>query len=562
MENSNEGKRAKVKKEKKDIWKKIVVVCALLVVACIVLVISPNFKKDPNAGKINFIINNNNVTGKLKHDIWINDTGVVYASMEDIENYFDGQIYYEKTNNVIITTSDTKVAALSLNEKKMVVNGSEVRLVDGAVRKDGVFYLPISEMAKVYNVEIENIDNNVITLDSLDRELIKADTSKKVTVKATTKWIARTVDKLEQGSKVVVISEKDGYSRIRTANGKIGYVKSDKLANKTTVREKMETKKQIEGKINLVWDYYSEYANAPVRTEDISGINVVSPSFFSLKNTNGVEINDNVERGGTQYIAWAKQKGYKIWPMFSNNSMKEVTSKILNDYDLRTEMIEKIVELAVEYNVDGINVDFEFMNMDDKDVYSRFIIELAPRLREYGIVTSVDVTAPDGSENWSLCFDRDVLAKASDYMMFMAYDQHGTSTDAGTVAGCDWVEANIKKFLGQEDVPKEKIILGMPLYTRLWKTDRNGKVTSSVVNMNKVNQTLPANVSKNWDELTKQYYVEYTRGSDKYQMWIEDTDSIRAKIDLINQYELVGSAFWEKDRENEEIWNLVEEKLK
>lgn len=562
MENGKEGKRAKVKKEKKDIWKKIIVVGALLLVACIVLIISPNFKKDPNEGKINFIINNNNVTGKLKHNIWINESDVVYVSMEDIENYFDGQIYYDKANNQMITTSDTKVAVLSLTEKKMIVNGSEVKLVDGAIRKDGVFYLPISEMAKIYNLEIENIDNKVITLDSLDRELIKADTSKKVTVKATTKLIARTVDKLEQGSKVVVISEKDGYSRIRTQNGKIGYIKSDKLANKTTVREKLETKPQIAGKVNLVWDYYSEYVEAPVRNETIPGINVVSPSFFSLKNADGVVINDNTTRGGEAYIAWAKEKGYKVWPMFSNNSMKAKTSEILNDYNLRTEMIEKIVQLAIKYKVDGINVDFEFMNMEDKDVYSRFIIELAPRLREYGIVTSVDVTAPDGSENWSLCFDRDALAKASDYMMFMAYDQHGTSTGVGTVAGCDWVEANIKKFLGQEDVPKEKIILGMPLYTRLWKTDKNGKVSSSVVNMNKVEQSLPTDVSKNWDELTKQYYVEYTKGSDKYQMWIEDTDSIRAKIDLINQYELAGSAFWEKDRENEDIWNLVEEKLK
>lgn len=454
MENGKEGKRAKVKKEKKDIWKKIIVVGALLLVACIVLIISPNFKKDPNEGKINFIINNNNVTGKLKHNIWINESDVVYVSMEDIENYFDGQIYYDKANNQMITTSDTKVAVLSLTEKKMIVNGSEVKLVDGAIRKDGVFYLPISEMAKIYNLEIENIDNKVITLDSLDRELIKADTSKKVTVKATTKLIARTVDKLEQGSKVVVISEKDGYSRIRTQNGKIGYIKSDKLANKTTVREKLETKPQIAGKVNLVWDYYSEYVEAPVRNETIPGINVVSPSFFSLKNAEGVVINDNTTRGGEAYIAWAKEKGYKVWPMFSNNSMKAKTSEILNDYNLRTEMIEKIVQLAIKYKVDGINVDFEFMNMEDKDVYSRFIIELAPRLREYGIVTSVDVTAPDGSENWSLCFDRDALAKASDYMMFMAYDQHGTSTGVGTVAGCDWVEANIKKFLGQEDVPK------------------------------------------------------------------------------------------------------------
>ncbi|MCI8482546.1 MAG: hypothetical protein HFJ27_05840 [Clostridia bacterium] len=495
----------------KNIWKKVAIVVGLLVIAGVILIVSPNFKKDPNEGKINFVINNNNVTGKLKHDIWIDDNNVVYVSMEDLENYFDGQIYHDKANNQIITTSDTKVAVLSLTQKKMTVNGSEVKLVSGAKRQDGTYYLPISEMGKIYNIEINNISNNVITLDSLDRELVKADVSKNVSVKYNTKWIARTVDKLKQGEKVVVISEKDGYSRIRTENGKIGYIKSDKLTNKTIVREKLEKDPQIKEKVKLVWDYYSEYVNAPVRTEKIPGINVVSPSFFSLKNTDGLSIIDNAARGGKDYLNWAKANGYKVWAMFSNNSMKEVTSKILNDYTLRTKMIEQIVALAVQYDLDGINVDFEYMNMADKDVYSRFIIELAPRLREYGIVTSVDVTAPDGSENWSLCFDRDELAKAADYIIFMAYDQHGvSSTKTGSVAGYDWVEANIKKFIGQEAVEKEKIILGMPLYTRLWKTDSTGKIISSVINMNKVNQTLPKDVTKTWDELTKQYYVEYT----------------------------------------------------
>lgn len=203
------------------------------------------------------------------------------------------------------------------------------------------------------------------------------------------------------------------------------------------------------------------------------------------------------------------------------------------------------------------------MNMADKDVYSRFIIELAPRLREFGIVTSVDVTAPDGSENWSLCFDRDVLADASDYMVFMAYDQHGiSSTKAGTVAGHDWVEANIKKFLGQEAVKKEKLIMAMPLYTRLWRTDSAGKVSSTVVNMNQVSNKLPDNVEKKWDENTKQYYVEYETNGIKYQMWIEDEKSISEKLDLINKYELAGGAFWEKDREIDNIWSLAEEKLK
>lgn len=553
----------KVKQILKNTWKKLLIVVGFLVVALVILLVSPNFKKDPNEGKINLIINNNNVTGKMKQDVWVNENGVVYLSKDDIYNYFDGQIYYDKENNQIITTSDTKVAVLSLTEKKMTINGSEVKLLNGATKKEGVLYLPISEMGNIYNVEINNIGNKVITLDSLDRELIKADTTKNISVKYNTKLITKTLDKIEKGSKVIVISEKDGWSKVRTENGKIGYIKSDKLTNKTYVRKKLEKENQISGKVNLVWDYYSEYVNAPQRSGSIEGINVVSPSFFSLKNTEGVQIIDNASRGGAQYINWAKANNYKIWAMFSNNSMKETTSKILNDYQLRTQMIDKIVEFAVKYKLDGINVDFENMNMSDKDVYTRFIIELAPRLREYGIVTSVDVTAPDGSENWSLCYDRDAIANAADYLVFMAYDQYGTSsTSAGTTAGHDWVEANIKKFIGQEAVAKEKIILGMPLYTRLWKTDANGKVTSTVVNMNQVNNKIPSDATKTWNEDTKQYYIEYDVENVKYQMWVEDVNSIKEKLKLIKQYELAGGAFWEKDRETEDVWTVTKEALK
>ncbi len=547
----------------KKIWKQLLVVAVLLVIVTVVLIISPNFKKDPNEGKINFIINNNNVTSKMKYELFINNDGIVYVSKDDIANYFDGQIYYDKDNNQLITTSDTKVAVISLNEKTMKVNGATVKLLGTVIRKDGILYVPISELQKVYNIEVTNINNAVITVDSLDRELTKADASKKISVKYNTKFISKTVDKVEVGEKVVVVSEKDGFTKIRTENGKLGYVKTDKLTNITKVREKVEKEPQIKGKINLVWDYYSEYVSTPNRTgTTITGVNVVSPTFFALKNSETLSIIDKAARGGEEYVKWAKDNGYKVWALFSNESMKTVTSKILNDYSQREKMIEEIVRLALKYKVDGINVDFEYMNMSDKDVFSRFIIELAPRLREYGIVTSVDVTAPDGSENWSLCFDRDLLANEADYIMFMAYDQHGvSSTKAGTVAGCDWVEANVKKFIGQEAVKKEKIILGIPLYTRLWKTDSNGKITSSVINMNKIEETLPNNVTKTWDENTKQHYVEYVNGKYTYQMWIEDEKSIREKLNLINQYELAGGAFWEKDRETENIWNIAKEVL-
>lgn len=547
----------------KKVWKQLLVVAVLLIVVAVVLIVSPNFKKDPNEGKINFIINNNNVTAKMKYELFINDNGVVYVSKDDMANYFDGQIYYDKDNNQLITTSDTKVAVISLNEKSMKVNGVNVKLLGTVIKKDGVIYVPISELQKVYNIEVVNINNAVVTVDSLDRELTKADASKKISVKYNTKFISKTVDKVEAGEKVIVVSEKDGFTKVRTANGKLGYVKTDKLTNMVKVREKIEKEAQINGKINLVWDYYSEYVSAPNRVgTTITGINVVSPTFFALKNSESLNIIDKASKGGAEYVKWAKDNGYKVWALFSNESMKTVTSNILNDYSQREKMIEQIVELALKYKVDGINVDFEYMNMSDKDVFSRFIIELAPRLREYGIVTSVDVTAPDGSENWSLCYDRDLLANEADYIVFMAYDQHGvSSTSAGTVAGCDWVEANIKKFIGQEAVKKEKIILGMPLYTRLWRTDNNGKVTSSVINMNKIEVTLPNDVTKVWDENTKQDYVEYTNGRYKYQMWIEDAKSIEEKLNLINKYELAGGAFWEKDRETDDIWDIAKEVL-
>ena len=315
----------------KKSWKKILIVLLLLILVIAILIFSPNFKKDPNEGKINLIINNNNVTSKLKKEIFINDNGVIYVSKDDIANYFDGQVYYDKENDQLITTSDTKVAVISLSNKTMKVNGSQVKLLGTVIRRDGILYIPISELDNVYNIEINNINNSVITIDSKDRELIKADATKKISVKYNTKLISKTVDKIGIGEKVVIVSENNGWTKVRTLNGKLGYVKTDKLTNKTTVREKLEKQPQIEGHINLVWDYYSEYVEAPNRTgTQIPGINVVSPSFFSLKNTENIEINDNVKQSGQNYINWAKEKGYKVWAMFSNNSMKEITSKVLN----------------------------------------------------------------------------------------------------------------------------------------------------------------------------------------------------------------------------------------
>lgn len=555
-------------KRKKTNKSKIIKIVAIVIIALIVLLIG--YKKAPDyitrevKNKTNLVINNNNVTAKMKDEVYIDDKGIIYLSENDVKNYFDKYIDYNAEAGRLITTSDTKVATIYKDNKNIDINGSKVEIAGTIIEKDGKIYIPFSELGQsVYNVEINYIQStDRVIIDSLDRELKKADSSKNVKVKYKAKKFSKTLAKIKKGEKIVVISEDEKWSKIRTENGIIGYVKKDVIANLTYVRENMEQQKIIEGKVNLVWDYYSEYAKAPNRSgETIEGVNVVSPSFFSIEKGSNGEVVDNCKEDGRSYIAWAHNNGYQVWAMMSNNSYLTTTENILNDYKKRTTLIENIINLVEEYNVDGINLDFENMNQEDKDVYSRLAIELAPRLKDIGKVITVDVTAPDGSETWSLCFDRDVLADVSDYIMFMAYDQYGTGGNKeGTTAGYNWVETNINKFLNQEAVKKEKIILGIPLYTRLWKED-GGKITSKVVNMNKVDETIPSDVERKWDYALKQNYVEYQEKNATYKMWIEDKESIKEKIGLAKKYDLAGIAFWEKDRETEDFWQFVKDEL-
>ena len=553
-----------IEKKKKIITRTLIIILAIIVLATIALIANDYIILDSNK-TTNLIINNRNVTSNLKNEIMIKDN-IIYLSKQDIANFFDKYIYEEEENNQIITTYDKKIAEIGFEDNTININGSDKTIRASAEKENDIIYLPISEMTEVYGIEIEYLpDTKVVTMDSTDREQKKAILSSDVAVKSSTNFIAKTVDRVKKGEDVIVISSENGNSRIRTKNGKIGYVKTNKLTNEITVRENLEEEMQISGKINLTWDYFSQYAQAPDRSgQTIEGINVVSPSFFHIDEDG--DLKENVGQEGENYIEWAHNNGYKVWPMLSNaeaaTESLDITSNIMNSYKKRKELIEDIVNVCVKYKIDGINVDFENMKQEDKDMYSRFIIELTPRLKEMGLVTSVDVTAPDGGETWSMCFDRHVIGDVADYIVFMAYDQYGvSSTKAGTTAGYNWVELSLNKFLQTEEIEPEKIILAIPLYTRVWTTDSNGKVTSKTVDMKDINEVIPEGTNKTWDDELKQNYVEYTEGGNKKQIWIEDIDSLKAKISLITQNKLAGVASWRKGMETEEVWKMLSNEL-
>ena len=557
-------------KEKKFYLYKLIVVIILAIAVIFVLKTATNYKKDEIIGKTNLVINNSNTTKDLKNDVVV-ENGVVYISTKDIANFFDDHIFYDNKYDQIITTTETKVATLKLNENKSTINGATVDLVAPAKKIGEQFYLPFSEISEsVYNVETTYVKNtDTVVLVSLDRELTYANSSKNNSVKSKPTGLSKTVDKIEKGDNVTIVPKKNdeesGWTKITTENGKIGYVKTSTLANTKKIRDNFTIEKQIQGNVSLVWEYFSKYGKAPQRTEQIDGINVVAPTFFSLATSEKGAIVANVGQAGQNYINWAHSNGYKVWPWIANEATnkeeKDFTSSILNDYKSREKLINSILAAVEMYNLDGINLDFENMYESDKDAYTRLVIELAPRLKELGKVLSVDVTAPDGSPDWSLCFNRNVIGDVADYIIFMAYDQHNnSSSEAGTVAGCDWVEANIKKFLGQEGVKPEKIILAMPFYTRVWNVT-NGGLSSSAVDMKSQATLIPVDAKITWDDSLKQNLAEYEKNGKSYKVWMEDEQSLKYKLELVKKYNLAGGAFWRKGQEIDSVWTLIKENL-
>ena len=215
-------RRNQMKKKGKKIIGKIFFVILALVLIFIVGMIANNFIILDKNKETNLVINNRNVTANLKNPVLVEEN-VIYLSEPDVANFFDKYIYDEEESNQIVTTYGKKIAAIGFEENKININGSNKNIYAHAIKKDNVTYLPVSEMADVYDVEVSNIeDTKVVTMDSLNRKQEKGTVNSNLAVKSSTKFIAKTIDRVKKGDDVIIISINDGYARIRTSNGKLG----------------------------------------------------------------------------------------------------------------------------------------------------------------------------------------------------------------------------------------------------------------------------------------------------------------------------------------------------
>lgn len=324
---------------------------------------------------------------------------------------------------------------------------------------------------------------------------------------------------------------------------------------------KPRDKAAFTGKINAVWDHVG-LVNRNLGIEPaIDGLDVILPTWFTIVNAEGLVLNKADQR----YVADAHEKRYKVWALLSNGFDRELTRKILQDANAQENMIKQIVLYVSLYNLDGINLDFENMYEEDKEQFTSFVKLLAAALHEQNAALSIDVTIPSNSAFWSRCYDRRELGKIADYVMVMAYDEHPRlSPISGSVASLGWVEKGIAAILA--DIPKEKVILGIPFYTREWEessSDGTVKVQAKTLSMSQANEILRENgVKPVWLEDKGQFYAEYTKRDKQYKIWLEEPASLKLKAELVLTHQLAGVAAWRKDFEEEEVWGVLKTVLK
>ena len=314
------------------------------------------------------------------------------------------------------------------------------------------------------------------------------------------------------------------------------------------------------GNLGVLWDWQApgEKESRLVQREKLPGIDVLSPSWFIIENAQG---KIKTRHGSVKYVRQAHNKGYQVWALITNNFDPKMTSKLLDSPLARKRVIAQMEQLAKDYELDGFNLDFENINPADKDKLTDFVQEISKALKTQGLIISIDVTIPSNSGYWSKCYDRKAIAEVVDYVMLMAYDEHGAASEvSGSVASLPWVEDGIQKTL-QEGVPEKKLILGMPLYMRLWQ-ETKGKVKAKTLSMAQADKVIQEKgLVPVWLSKEGQYYFEYQEKNNRYRVWQENRRSLALKASLVNRYNLAGGAYWRITLETEDVWPALAETL-
>ncbi|MBR0599996.1 glycosyl hydrolase family 18 protein [Sinanaerobacter chloroacetimidivorans] len=366
---------------------------------------------------------------------------------------------------------------------------------------------------------------------------------------------------------VYITGETDNYYKITTENDVNAYVLKDFVTISEIDLSKLDfyapkkTKyKRGTEKLSVAWDYVATVTPSCPASK-YKGLDVLSPTWFDLITNGDGSVENNGDKG---YTDDAHARGYMVWATITNNMSTKgstaFTTKTFNNSGLLNKSVAQYIFYSCLYDADGINIDYEDVSDSDAAGLVAFTALMRNYTERQGLVLSIDTLIP---RPWTIEYDRSALAKYVDYLVVMTYDEHyAGSPAAGSIASLPWVEEAIQATL--KEVPASKLLMGVPLYTRIWTVDSTGKIVSNpAANMPAVRSTIASKkLTPVWLDKEKQYYVEYPNGTDTSKIWIEDSRSISNRLNLVSKYNLAGAACWQFSQSEEKVWDVFYGMLK
>lgn len=376
---------------------------------------------------------------------------------------------------------------------------------------------------------------------------------------------------LPENSRVIVetgTKQENEYMAVTTEDGVTGYIPVDRVAKKEEAAWKFDkTPESFEQKslgktVCLGWHQMTSNISAmPASLSWASSMNVLSPTWFALSDNKG----NYTSLANTDYVSQAHAKGLQVWGLINDFGVADKTkklklSKILGVTSTRTKLINSLVGTAIQYDLDGINIDFENVTKDTAAAYLEFLRELTVKCHVNDLVVSVDNYTP---ASYNTHYDLAEQGRIVDYVILMAYDEHWPGGGkSGSVSSLGFVKKGVEDMLAR--VPKERMVTALPFFTRLWREMKSNKVTSpSAYGMSSAESLLRSHdVSPEWDEKTGQFYAEYKSGGATYKIWLEEERSLKEKLSVVKKKKAAGVAFWKLGFERAATWSMIEGELK
>ncbi|MCR5250169.1 MAG: chitinase [Lachnospiraceae bacterium] len=506
--------------------------------------------------------------------------GAVYFSIDTIRDLFTDRFYVNSDENVLLYSTSKQVIRNVIGEKSYEKDGKQESFSFPVSRfgKDGTFYIAadyvrlFADFDYSFHTNDEHINRVQVYTSWGEDRIASLKNETKLRLKGGIK--SEVLRSLEKGEEVEVLNVMETWTMVKTNDAFIGYVENKCLSESQT-RNATPASGAYQPEADyamtpplqqVVLGWHQMLADADngsgmaSLTEAASSLNVVSPTWYFLQDEEGTY----KSLASAAYVQAAHDKGYQVWALVENMDAETDFEELnlFSSSERRASLIEALVAEAEQYGFDGINMDIE---MNDANLgktgphYVQFLRELSIALHARGLVLSVDVPPPTESNK---AFDLKELGYVTDYVVLMAYDEHYAGSDAGSVSSIPFVEKAVTDTLDKYKVPAEKIVCGLPFYTRIWRTEGSSTHSEAVSMPTAWEWVESRNITPDWLDDCCQYYVEKQDGTALYQIWLEDPESLKAKIDVISGHGIHSIAAWKLGLEDKDVWPVISDKLK